>query len=59
VDVSLSAAPPLARWPPGAGYEIQAKRQMDRLEEDLRNEKISRREYEARKRQIEAGSILY
>jgi len=43
----------------GAGYEIQAKRQMDRLEEDLRNEKISRREYEARKRQIEAGSILY
>ena len=43
----------------GAGYEIQAKRQMDRLDEDLRTEKISRREYEARKRQIEAGSILY
>lgn len=43
----------------GAGYEIQAKRQMDRLDEDLRNEKISRREYEARKKQIEAGSIIY
>ena len=43
----------------GAGYEIQAKRQMGRLDEDLRAEKISRREYEARKRQIEAGSILY
>jgi hypothetical protein len=43
----------------GAGYEIQAKRQMDRLDEDLRNERISRREYEARKRQIEAGSIIY
>ena len=43
----------------GAGYEIQAKRQMDRLDEDLRNERISRREYEARKKQIESGSIIY
>jgi hypothetical protein len=43
----------------GAGYEIQAKRQMDKLDEDLRNERISRREYEARKRQIESGSIVY
>ena len=43
----------------GAGYEIQARRQMDRLEDDYRNERISRREYESRKRQIEAGSIIY
>jgi hypothetical protein len=43
----------------GAGYEINAKRQMDRLEEDYRRERISRREYEARKSQIEKGSILY
>ena len=43
----------------GAGYEVNNKRQMDRLEEDYRNEKISRREYEERKRQIEAGSVLY
>lgn len=43
----------------GAGYEINAKRQMDRLEDDYRNERISRREYEARKSQIEHGSILY
>jgi hypothetical protein len=43
----------------GAAYEYQAKRQMDRLDEDLRNERISRREYEERKRQIEAGSIIY
>ncbi len=43
----------------GAGYEIQAKRQMDRLEEDFKHERISRREYESRKRQIEAGSIIY
>ncbi len=43
----------------GAGYEIQAKRQMDRLEDDFKHERISRREYESRKRQIEAGSIIY
>jgi hypothetical protein len=43
----------------GAGYEINAKRQMDKLDEDLRAERISRREYEARKKQIEAGSIIY
>jgi hypothetical protein len=43
----------------GAGYEINAKRQMDKLEEDYRDEKISRAEYEQRKRQIESGSIVY
>ena len=43
----------------GAAYEIGARRQMDRLEDDYRNERISRREYEARKKQIEAGSIIY
>jgi len=43
----------------GAGYEVNAKRQMDKLEDDYRNERISRREYEARKKQIEAGSIIY
>jgi hypothetical protein len=43
----------------GAGYEIQAKRQMDKLDDDLRAERISRREYEARKKQIESGSIVY
>lgn len=43
----------------GAGYEINANRQMDRLEEDYRRERISRREYERRKEQIERGSILY
>jgi hypothetical protein len=43
----------------GAGYEIQASRQMDKLEDDLRHERISRNEYEARKKQIEAGSIIY
>jgi hypothetical protein len=43
----------------GAGYEINAKQQMDKLEDDFRHERISRREYEARKKQIEAGSIIY
>ena len=43
----------------GAGYEYQAKRQMDKLDDDLRSERISRREYEARKKQIESGSIIY
>ncbi len=43
----------------GAGYEIQAKRQMDRLEDDFRSGKINRKEYDVRKRQIEKGSIIY
>jgi len=43
----------------GAGYEINANRQMDRLEDDYRRERISRREYEARRQQIERGSIIY
>jgi len=43
----------------GAGYEINNKRQMDQLEEDYKNERISRQEYESRKRQIESGSIIY
>jgi len=43
----------------GAAYEIQNKRQMDKLEEDYKNGKISREEYESRKKQIEKGSIIY
>ena len=43
----------------GAGYEYNSKRQMDRLEDDLRDEKISRREYEQRRQQIERGSSIY
>jgi hypothetical protein len=34
----------------GAGYEINAKQQMDRLDEDFRNERITRREYEEKDR---------
>ena len=43
----------------GAGYEINSKRQMYKLEDDYKNERISRREYEERKKQIESGSIIY
>jgi hypothetical protein len=43
----------------GAGYEYNSKRQMDRLEDDYRNERISRSGYERRKEQIERGSIIY
>jgi hypothetical protein len=43
----------------GAGYEINAKRQMDRIEDDYRNERIGRRDYERRKEQIERGSVIY
>ena len=43
----------------GAGYEINSKRQMEKLEDDYKDERISRREYEDRKKQIESGSIIY
>ena len=43
----------------GAAYEYSAHEQMEKLEADYKAEKISRAEYEARKKQIEAGSILY
>jgi hypothetical protein len=43
----------------GAGYEYNAYRQMQKLEEDYKAERISRQEYEKRKKQIEAGSIIY
>jgi hypothetical protein len=43
----------------GAAYEYNAHSEMDKLEADYKAERISRREYEARKSQIEKGSIIY
>jgi hypothetical protein len=43
----------------GGGYEYNAKRQMDRLDDDRKSGRISRDEYQDRKRQIERGSIIY
>ena len=42
-----------------AGYEINAKSKMDQLEDDYKNERISRAEYLNRKSQLEKGSIVY
>jgi hypothetical protein len=42
-----------------AAYEINAHSKMNQIEDDYRGERISRREYESRKSQIEKGSILY
>ena len=42
-----------------AGYEINANSKMNQLEDDYKHERISRREYDARKSQLEKGSILY
>jgi hypothetical protein len=43
----------------GAGYEYNAYNQMNKLEDDYKHERISRKEYESRKVQIEKGSIIY
>ena len=43
----------------GAGYEINAHSQMNKLEDDYKHERISRAEYTSRKSQIEKGSIIY
>jgi hypothetical protein len=40
-------------------YEYNAYSKMNQLEDDYKAERISRKEYEARKSQIEKGSILY
>jgi hypothetical protein len=42
-----------------AGYEVNAHSKMEQIEDDYKAERISRREYEARKSQIEKGSIIY
>jgi hypothetical protein len=42
-----------------AGYEINANSKMNQIEDDYKAERISRKEYEARKSQIEKGSIIY
>jgi len=43
----------------GAGYEYNAHSQMNKLEDDYKAERISRKEYETRKSQIDKGSIIY
>ena len=40
------------------GYEYNAKRQRDRLDEDLKSGKIDQKEYDIRMDQIKRGSLL-
>lgn len=42
-----------------AGYELKARQQMQRLDDDLKNKRIDQKEYDIRKSQIERGSIIY
>jgi len=42
----------------GAGYEIQAERQMRQLDDELKSGKITQQEYDIRKDQIQRGSLL-
>ncbi len=43
----------------GAGYEVNAKMQMDRIKKDLDAGKINQAEYDIRKDQIKRMSIAY
>jgi hypothetical protein len=44
---------------PVSGYKSNSHYQMNQLEEDYRAQRISRRDYENRKGQLEIGFILY
>ena len=43
----------------GAGYELRAKQQMDKIDELYKKGVIDQKEYEIRKDQIKQGSIAY
>lgn len=43
----------------GAGYELKARQQMNKLDDDLKAGRIDQREYDIRKSQIERGSMVY
>jgi hypothetical protein len=43
----------------GAGYELKARQQIDKLDEDLKKGRIDQKEYDIRKNQIERGSLVY
>ena len=44
---------------PVSGYDANSHYQMNQLEEDCRDQRISRRDYEVRKGQVEIRFILY
>jgi hypothetical protein len=59
IGVSQSACAFLGGAATGADYEINARGEMNKLDDDYKAERISRAEYQARKSQIGKGSIIY
>lgn len=43
----------------GAAYEYSNKRSVDKLEEDVKAGKISREEYDRRRKEVEDKSLVY
>jgi hypothetical protein len=43
----------------GAGYELNARKQLKRLDEDLKAGRITQAEYDIRKDQVQKGSLVY
>ncbi len=43
----------------GAGYELRAKQQMDKIEGEYKRGEIDKREYDIRKDQIKQNSLAY
>ncbi len=43
----------------GTGYELRARQQMEKIEEQYRKGEIDQKEYDIRKDQIKQGSIAY
>ena len=43
----------------GAGYELRARQQAEKLEEDYEAGRISKEQYEERREQLERQSIFY
>lgn len=43
----------------GAAYEYSNKRTMDKLDQDVKEGKISREEYDRRRKEIEGKSVVY
>ena len=43
----------------GAAYEYSNKRQIEQLDKDLQEGKISKDEYDRRRKEIESRSIIY
>ena len=43
----------------GTAYEYSNKRTMDKLEEDAKEGKISREEYDRRRKEVEEKSVVY